>query len=256
MILATTNDKYESTPTLTTGSTSDDISNITDSNFALNCTISPPGFQIVISFGSITASYIALHGLFFSDAQRGTTVSASVRDNGSNIKTFNTNSGFSDIFMYFDERSFSNLQIAFTGDFGDLTISYAAAGLSTVVPHGGLNPGQVLPYLQYNFKTKGQLNTNGQPIQQRRRKVPTSVNVNLPKVLASWVREDLKRVFDLYAQTGVVSMLDFESENYPTESWAGFNLKQTKATAFSGTRQLIPVSLSFSASPDYGVYYL
>ena len=187
-----------------------------------------------------------MHGLLFGGDR--VPVQTYIRDNGTYITGFSTDSGYGDIMFSFAERTFTNLQIEFVGGgefgFDDVIISYAAAGTSTAVPHGGLNPGQVLPYLQYNYKTKGSLNTNGQPIRQRRRKVPTTVSVSLPKVTAEWVRSDLKQVFDLFAQTGVVSMLDFESEDYPTESWAAFNLGQTKATAFDGTRTLIPVTLT------------
>lgn len=253
MIIATSNEIFETTPTLVSGSTTDDVANITTSNFSQNITVS--GSIIEIEFGTATGSYLALHGLSFSDAPRGTPITVTASSSAGTIETFDINSGFSDVFFYFAESTYTNLTIRFDGSFGDLTISYAAAGMATVVPYGGAKPGQILPYLQNNYKTKANENSIGAPMSQRLRKVSTQVNINLNNMPIEWVRGDLKEVFDLFNKTQVVSMRDFESEDFPTEAWAGFQLKQTRASTYSGTRKLVSVPLSFRAASDSSGYY-
>ena len=69
-----------------------------------------------------------------------------------------------------------------------------------------------------------------------------------------WAREDYKRVLDLYKETGIVSVIDFEEEGYPTECWAGFDL-MSRAKAYNGTRKLVAIKMNFNSSSNYGVYY-
>ena len=113
----------------------------------------------------------------------------------------------------------------------------------------------VMPYLQYNYQTKSIENGLGQPTQQRLRKIAQNVNIPLPNPRMSWIRGDLKRVYDLARQTRIVSMLDFESEDLPTESWAAFGLRPSNTSVFSGTRTLGVVNIQFRASATYNVYY-
>jgi hypothetical protein len=256
LIIATSNFFYNSSDfSLNQGSRVDgDVDNLGTSNFAERLTARNSTNLIQITLPNTAGTYLAIHGMdwgsYIGEVTIGLYISAGASDPYAEYTGF---APFSDLFLYFDDFTFAPtnpvLKIEYTSDTTEaLTISYIAAGRSTEVPYKGINPGQVLPYLQFGYATKEKLNTNGQPMLQRLRKIPQPVNVNFKNVDTSWARGDLQDVFGLYHSTQVVSMLDFESEDYPTESWAAFNLKQSRVTTFSGTRSLVPVSLQFMAA--------
>lgn len=250
-----TNAIFETTPTISSGTLQDGtIANITESNFSRNARVSPSGLTLSIDFGAVTCSYLALHGLLFGSAGRGTSITSRVYDGATLIKEFQTNSGYSDIMFTFDLRTFSNLRITILGNFSDLTISYCAAGRSTIVPHKGAQPGRALDYLNFDQSVTGSRSISARPISQKLRTKASKVSLSLSNMPIEWAREDYKRVLDLYKETGIVSVIDFEDENHPTECWAGFELS-SKAKTYNGTRRLVAINMSFNSSSNYGVYY-
>lgn len=222
---------------------SGDVNNLGLPNFAQN--LYTTGSPLTISCGVVTASYVGVHGIRLLISTLSGTIE--ILDNGVSIGQSATIDSESNVVFSFDERIFTDLQIRVTST-SNVVLSYIAAGDKTEVPYGGCKPGQVLPYLQYNYRTKSVVNASGFPTTQRLRKMAPSVTLGLNNMPIEWVRGDLQDVFDLYQETQVVSMLDFESENYPQESWAAFELSQSRAKTYNGTRALVDTSLTFKAS--------
>lgn len=221
-----------------------DVDNLGLSNFSLGVYFT--GSPVTISCGAVTADYVGIHGIRVLVPSSGATFE--ILDNGTSIGQSKAINSESNIVFSFTERTFTDLQIKVTTSSSNVIISYVAAGEKTEVPYGGVKPGQVFPYLQYNYKTKAPINSVGSPTEQRLRKVAPSVSLGLNNMPKEWVRGDLQEVFTLYQATQIVSMLDFEEDDEPQESWAAFGLSMSGAKAYSGTKALVDVSLKFKAS--------
>ena len=221
------------------------------------------GSSISFNLGPVTnCKYVALHGVYTN--LKGNSVLLSVEVGGSPID------GSSSLWTLDDSTHtimFVNESESFAGLTGDVIVTitnslnptsvwsfaYIAAGDVAYVPNSGVTGGQTYPYLQNNFLTRNTLNTDANPTGVILRRQDPSVNLSFRKIKNDWILDELKPVFDLYNEYGLVSMYDgvyeFESGNARRDwAWCAFGMSANTIKANSELNKLVDITLKFKAA--------
>ena len=141
MIVTTTNVLDGLSPTITTGSSGEDVTNLTNQDFSLNYT-SLSQSTLTVSFGAIgLIDYVAAAGLILKGIGAGTS-SVTLSDGGLVIGTVLLTRDNCVLFD-FPEQTFSNLILTFTNGAGNRspTVSYIAGGVKLEIPNNGETSG-------------------------------------------------------------------------------------------------------------------
>lgn len=241
MILSKSNIMGSNTISLDIGAISSGaLVNIQNPDFSKVLSSSSTVFEITIeSVGEL--QYVALHGLSLPiDAVvslTGTGYSESytiVRD----IKNL--------VFYVGTAVTPGNLTLEINGA-GDKTISYMAAGAITEIDWG-TSAGQNLRYLSHSTKSRVNTDSRGMPTKSVQEESNSKLTVNNNNVAKSWARGDFLAVLSHYDTDGIVSMLDYEADDKPEESYCLFDLNGGEVVTHSQTLLLVNVSMSFRVS--------
>lgn len=242
MIISKTNELLTNTFAVTAGTLlSGDIGYVKDPNFSLAVTCISSTFTFTCGAAS-NVDYIGLHGLQLP-------VGAVVTVSGSGYSDTYTVTSTEDrnlVFYLSTPVSFTNLQVSIAGS-GTKIISFVSAGQAATVPWG-TNAGQSLYYMGYNAKTRTSVNEMAAPSLRTQISTAPKLRITIKNVLKSWVRNDFKAITTLYARQGVLSILDYETDDLPNESVAGFELDGVSVKTHSQTLELVDVSLNVRVS--------
>jgi len=238
MIISKTNIIASNTITLTTGAIlSGALANLQDPDFSLLVSSNSPTFEFTIeSVGS--CKYVALHGL---NLPIGTVVTAT----GTGLsKSFIVTRNIKNLVFYVSSAvTPGDLVIKFIGA-GTKVISYIQAGLTSTIDWG-TSPGQSLYYLVNNKKNRVTTNSQGMPVKRVQETDTPKLKLSIKNAYKTWARGDLQEIYTMYDETGILSLLDYEAENRPEESYALFDLSNPDINTHSQTSVLVDVSMSF-----------
>lgn len=242
MIISTSNVIGSNTPVLLAGvaTTGTALTNVLDPNFSNLVSSVSPTFTFTVG-EVVGCDYIGLHGCRLPV---GTVVTVSATDYSDSFTVINKEN--SNIVFYTDNTTLDNIQISITGN-GVKTVSYMQAGRATVVPWG-TNAGQSLYYLGYNSTNRTSVGKFGVPVLRTQEKIAPKLRLTIKNVVKTWARDDLAQIFNLYQKYGVLSILDYEDDNNPSESVAGFNLENVSVKTHNDTLSLVDVSFSLQVS--------
>jgi len=238
MIISTSNIIRNNTMTLNTGTiSSGSLDNIRNPNFSKIAVSTSTTFKFTVnSVGQ--CRYVALHGIQFP-------IGAVVTVDGTNFsKTFTMTRDVKNLVFYSETgETLGSLEIEIDGA-GTKVISYMSAGSVTEIDWG-TNAGQSLYYLVNNKKNRTVTTSRGLPTERVQEEVAPRLRLTIPNVSKAWARGDLQNVFSHYDTVGIVSLLDYEEEDKPDESYALFELTSPNVKTHSQTTSLVDVSLSF-----------
>ena len=127
---------------------------------------------------------------------------------------------------------------------GTKTISYIAAGLTTNVAWG-VTAGQTLRYLSHNKKSRVATNSRGMPTKAIQEETNNKLNVNYTNAPKAWARTDFLELLAHYDTDSIVSMIDYEADDNPEESYCMFDLTGGEVNAHAQTPLLVDVTMSF-----------
>tara|TARA_R110000796_G_scaffold78897_1_gene175780 strand:+ start:129 stop:608 length:480 start_codon:yes stop_codon:yes gene_type:complete len=127
---------------------------------------------------------------------------------------------------------------------GTKTISYVSSGLTTNVAWG-VTAGQTLRYLSHNKKSRVATNSRGMPTKSIQEETNNKLNVNYTNAPKSWARTDFLEVLSHYDTDSIISMIDYEADDNPDESYCMFDLTGGEVKAHAETPLLVNVSMSF-----------
>lgn len=242
MIISKTNDLLVNTFTITAGAAfNSDVDYAKDPNFSLTLTSISSIFTFTCG-ATTNTNYIGLHGL---SLPIGTVVTVS--GNGYSHSYTSTSADDRNIVFYLSSPvSFTNLQVSFVGS-GTKRIGFVAAGQAATVPWG-TNAGQDLYYLGYNAKSRTSVNEQAAPALRTQITTAPKLRITIKNVLKSWVRDDFKAITTLYARQGVLSILDYQGDDRPNESVAGFELDSVSVKTHNQTLTLVDVSFNVRVS--------
>jgi hypothetical protein len=207
-----------------------------------------PDFSKVVSstsstfkftFASVGSSkYVALHGISFP-------VGAVVTVTGSGFsETYTMVRDIKNLVFYVGTAvTLNSLAIQVAGT-GSKTISYVSAGLTTEVTWG-VTAGQNLRYLSHNKKSRVTTNSRGMPTKAFQEETNNKLNVNYTNAPKSWARSDFLEVLAHYDTDSIVSMIDYEADDNPEESYCMFDLNGGEVSAHPETPLLVNVAMSF-----------
>lgn len=198
---------------------------IVNPDFSYFPTIS--GTLIRINVASTSAEfpsdYFALHGIRFN-AQNKSLIRATVYSNSVQIDTLTIRSGSSLFFTR--EESNADWYVEFSSDDAIpivITVSYISCGMYTEFPRNGVRGGEYIPYLGNNRSTLATSNQLAQPVTRRVKKVAKMVTIKCPNAPIEWLEDDLQDVFDLYNETGILSVQMIEDS--ASKAFAGYDLE-------------------------------
>jgi hypothetical protein len=216
------------------------LANLKDSNFAKNITTSSNTLTFLInSVGS--ANYFALHGL---SLPIGSVVSVSATGF---TKSFTTTRDSKNLFFYNNTATtFGTTTISITS-VGIKTICYISAGLYSYIAWG-VDAGQSLYYLGTTSKSRASVTSRGMPTNRVQEESAPKLSIKIKNALKTWARGDLQDILEHYKTTGILSIIDYETDNLPDESVAGFDLGVSAPTAHNQTLKLVDVTLSLRIS--------
>lgn len=238
MIISKTNIIVSNTITLDAGTIySGALNNVKDSNFAKIVSSNSTPFEFTIeSVGS--CQYVALHGL---NLPVGTVVNVT----GTGFtKTFTLTRSIKNLVFYTASAvTLGDLTIELVGS-GTKTISYIQAGLISEIAWG-TNAGQALHYLSPGTEDRITSTSSGLPVRRVQEEIPRKLRLNIQNVYKTWARTELQAIYAMYAQTGILSLLDYEGDNKPEESVALFELSSPTVKTHSQTTTLCDVTMSF-----------
>lgn len=247
MLIAKENQLLTNTITLDSGSTSDDPENLIDPDYSYNVT-EDTAFSFGFNCGSVTsANYVAVHGIARS-SRADITINIATGTTGNTVQTVTIPYYYSNVVFYFESPITDTLFVNFSIT-NTVTVSYIAAGEAAVVPNGGVTGGQVFPVLQNNKRASNTKDKNASPTNQIVRSEDPLVNLNFPNILRSWLESNIFDIYDLSNETGIVSMLEFDVDNYqPYRAWAAYGLQPTRISADPRLATLNTITLPFRAS--------
>lgn len=242
MILSKSNDVSGNTFTTNAAViTSGSAENVKDPDFSKNIVSSSASYFIDCGATTLT-EYVGVHGL---SLPIGTVVT--LKDGVTVVDTFTTTRDAANITFYLSTpRSFTNLRVDFSGA-GEKIVSYIQAGLTTIVDWG-VNTGKSLAYFANNRKTRTAINQNGQPTARIIEKISPKLSLIIKNPDKTWIRGDLQEVFTHYNTDGVVSIRDYEDDNFPDDSVAAFDLNGDTISAHGQTKVIVNVKLNFRVS--------
>jgi len=242
MIISTSNAIANNTPSLVAGTVTSGTALINVLNPDFSNLVSSASSTFTFTVGaSVGCDYIGLHGCRLPVGTVVTVSAAGFTDSFTVTDKENPN-----IVFYTNNTSMDNIQVSLVGA-GTKTISYVQAGTATVVPWG-TNAGQSLYYLGYNSKNRTSVGSLGSPVLRTQNKVAPKLRLTIKNVLKAWARDDLKQIFNHYQTYGVLSILDYENDDKPDESVAGFNLDGVDVKTHSQTLELVDVSMTLQVS--------
>lgn len=237
MIISKSNIVVNNTITLNAGTlTSGSLDNVKNSDFSKVITSTSGTFSF--SFSNVgSAQYVGLHGL---SLPVGTNVSITATGFS---KSFTTTRDTKNLVFYNDTPStLGTLKVQFMG-VGTKTVSFIQAGLSTVIKWG-VNSGQSLYYLGKTSQERISVSQRGVPINRVKEEVSPTLQLTMNNMLKSWARTDFQDLLNHYDEAGVLSILDYEEDDLPDESVAGFDLKMLAPKSHTSTKELVNISLS------------
>ena len=238
MILSKNNIISANSITLNTGAISSGaLGNLQNPNFSKVLSSVSNVFKFTVASVG-TCSYVALHGISLPIGSVVTVVGSNFSQSHTVAKPIKNLVFYAGIAV-----ALNSLAIQIIGA-GTKTISYMQAGLSTEIDWG-TNAGQTLHYLSHNRRSRVSTNSRGMPTRSVQEEVTPRINVNNPNALKSWAKSDFKELLNHYDTTGIVSMLDYEEEQNPEESYALFDLTGGEVNTHSQTTTLVSVSMSF-----------
>ena len=241
MIISKSNITLNGTITLNIGAVlSGSIDNILNSDFSKTVSFTTGTFDFTINKAG-TIDYVGMHGLSLP----------------SNSRIYLTGTGISEeytipwdcknlVFYFPTPKVIDDLTIRVVGS-GTKVISYIQAGLASKI-EWGVNSGQSLYYLGKNKKEKVSISSRGTPMARITEEVSPKLRISIKNTPKEWFRTDFREILEHYDTGGILSILDYEEENMPCESVAGFDLSATAPTAHSQTRSLLNVSLNLRVS--------
>ena len=238
MILSKSNIISGNSIALETGSLSSGaLANVQNPDFSKLVASTSTTFEFTFSdVGSI--QYVALHGIAFP-------IGAVVTLTGTGFsKTYTMVRSIKNLVFYVSTAvTVGDLTIEIDGA-GEKVISFMQAGLVTEIDWG-TSAGQTLHYLSHNKKSRVNTDSRGMPTKTIQEEVTPKLNVSNRNVSKTWARTEFRAVLDHYDATSVVSMLDYEGDDRPEESYALFDLTGGEVRTHSQTLNLVDVSMTF-----------
>lgn len=242
MIISKSNIIRENTITLNTGTISSGaLVNIQNPNFSRVVSSNSSTFKFTLSSVG-QCRYVALHGINFPI---GAVVTVTGSGGGSSFnKSYTMVRDIKNLVFYVEVGvTLNSLAVQIAGA-GSKTISYMSAGSVTEIDWG-TNAGQDLYYLVNNKKNRTATTSRGLPTERVQEEVAPRLKLTIKDATKAWARTDLREVFDHYDSEGIVSLIDYEEEYKPEESYALFELSSPKVSTHSQAPILVDVSLSF-----------
>jgi hypothetical protein len=251
MIITTSNVLKNTTPTVTTGISTDLPQNLTDPDFSA-IYISSDQFTLIAEFGVVgNIDHVAVAGLNIKGNGSG---SSYVRVYDVNILRATINVTTNQVVVVsFTEQSFTNLRVEVVNGAGteNPIVSYISAGLSITVPNGGEQAGYNRQFLQRNVTNKTIINSEAAPITALKKKKPAKGRLNIPNVTRSFSETTwqdfldfgIDNYFFIKEQEDVVIS---ESSGTNESSYLCYNITGNTVRAHSQTRALNDISLSFT----------
>ena len=241
MLLTKTN-ILTSAPTITSGSSSDDASNLIDQDFSLNYTSSSK-LSMTIEFGSTSEiTYVSLAGLILAGDGSGTS-SVTLYDSTSVLATVLLKRNHC-VVIPFEARTFTNLKIVLTNPTQntEISLAYIAGGTTLTVPNDGEVGGYTRHWLNRQIKTQATTNQLAAPVTVLRKPIAVKGNLNIPNMLATFSQDDYQDFLDF-----AIDSLFFiiEDETKFESSYCCFEIVPKPPKAHSQTRSLNNISFSF-----------
>ena len=242
MIISTSNELISNGFTLINGAFSDgDFDDLRSNNFSR--VLVSTSSVLEFSCGAVGSfDYIALHGLRLRNG-----MVVSVAGEGF-IKTYTVNNENNTNLVFYNSGggSINDIVVRISGA-GSKTISFIQAGQAVVSPWG-VDSSQNLHYLSYNSESRSSIDRYGSPALRTQRKTNPNIRLNINNVTKDWARVNLRDILNHYQNVGVLSVLDYEQDDRPNESFAGFDMRPPSVMPHSQTMELVNISISMKAS--------
>lgn len=202
MIVTTSNVLLNTTPTVTTGVSTDLPKNITNPDFSA-VYVSSNNQSLVAEFGGMpTINYVAVAGLDIAGDNSGSSY-VRVLNNSTVISTINVTDK-QVVVLSFTPQTFSNLKIELYNGAANRSpmVSFVAAGTAFTVPNGGENSGYNRQFLARNQVNQTTVSNQAQPIAHLKKKKQAKGSLRLPNMTKA------------FSETTWQTFLDFSLENY------------------------------------------
>jgi len=241
MILSKSNIIPTNTITLDVGTISSGaLANLQNPDFSKVLSSNSTILEITIeAVGS--SQFIAMHGLILP-------IGAVVTLTGTGYsKTYTMTRDIRNLVFYVSTAiTPGDLTIEISGA-GEKTISYIQAGAITKIDWG-VSAGQNLRYLSHNKKSRITTNSRAMPTKAVQEEVSPKLTVNFTNAPKAFARTEFLEVLNHYDTNNIVSMLDYEDEGRPEESYCLFDLNGGDVVAHPQTPLLVNISMSFRVS--------
>ncbi len=182
MIISKSNFLLSVNPTITSGESGGDPSNIVDPDFSNGYT-SANNSNLTISFGVVSAvSCVGVAGLNI-EGNKDFTSSVKVFD-GSSLIAVNYVSSNNCVLLSFDQRTFTDLIVSITNAASSTppSVNFISAGQFLTVPNNGEMAGYNRQFLNRNFKSKTSVNKLAAPTSIIREKIPAKGTLSIKNV--------------------------------------------------------------------------
>lgn len=238
MILSKNNIIRTNATSLNTGAVSSGaLANVQNPDFSKVVSSSSSTFKF--SFSSVgSCKYVALHGISFPIGSVVTVTGSGFSETYTMVRDIKNL-----VFFVATAVTLNTLSIQVVG-LGNKTISYVSAGLTTEVTWG-VTAGQTLRYLSHNKKSRVSTNSRGAPTKSFQEEVNSKLTVNYTNAPKAWSKTDFLEVLAHYDADSIVSMIDYEGDDNPEESYCMFDLTSGEVKAHPATPLLVNVSMSF-----------
>lgn len=247
MLIAKTNQFNTNTFTLDTGTSTDSVSDLRNSNFSYNFSSSSNPY--IIDCGTLTSGrYVAVLGIGRA-SKTNVTVSLATGTKTNVVQSIVLKPQYQNAVFKFDSDTTATIFIKIEST-ATTTLSCIMGGEVAEVPNNGVVGGQIFPALQNNKRTSNTLDQNASPTNHITRKTDPTVTLSFPNILRSWLESEIFDIYDLHNEFGLVPMLEFnDANNYSQDRcWLAYGLQPTKTTLHSQTNELVNISLPFKAS--------
>jgi hypothetical protein len=238
MILSKSNIIRSNSIALNTGAISSGaLVNVQNPDFSK--VVSSTSTTFKFTFASVGSSkYVSLHGISFP-------IGAVVTVTGTGFsETYTMVRDIKNLVFYVGTAvTLNSLAIQVAGA-GAKTISYVSAGLTTEVTWG-VTAGQTLRYLSHNKRSRVATNSRGMPTKAIQEETNNKLNVNYTNAPKTWARTDFLEVLAHYDTDSIVSMIDYEADDNPEESYCMFDLTGGEVKAHAEAPLLVNVTMSF-----------
>lgn len=242
MIVTSSNVLKGTTPTITSGASSDLPANITSEDFSENYT-STNDQWLVVEFGATTSiDYVAVSGVLVKGDSSGSSF-IRLNDGATAIQTVYLKRDQTVVFN-FTRRAFSNLTVTFYNGAANQgpTVSYIAAGDAVTIPNNGETAGHKRQWLERNIKTRTTVNNISAPIALLKKTIQGKGRLNIPNALATFSRDEWQ-TFLTFAEDNLFFINEVQS--LPESSYCCYDLDSATVTAHQQTRTLNNMSISF-----------